>query len=858
MRTTSKRRAGTTRRLWAAAAALLWVLPMMTALANDVIAAENPPLELSPPPLDSDEDMVTLDFKDVELSVVIATIASMTKTNFIYDDRVRGRVTIVSPTAIPRSQAYAVFESVLQVKGFTTVQTPGGAMKVIPIRDAKESNIRTLQSNNPPPNRDSYLTQLIPLQYIDAESIVSTLQPLVSKDAAMAAYGPTNTVILTESASNIRRILSILESIDVENYRDELTVMRIQHADAGTLADQISEIYGAEVATTAAGGGTRAAARRTSASRRGGNPPTAAGSVSPLRQVRILTDDRTNSLIVLAARNQLEDIRELVHKLDVPIEGGGRIRVYYLKHANAEELAQTLSSLITGGGGSAAAAGALGGAQAQQLRTAVAGLDEGITITADPATNSLVIRASKEGYATAMAVIEKLDIQRPQVLVEALIMEVNVTDGEELGFNGIYRLVTDTYDVTVASATDSNTNQLVGTALGGPAGAAAAPFITNFLRNTLETDEVTGETSGTLIQGIIRASASETGRNIVAAPHILTSDNEEAEIRIGDNIPIISSRVESAQGQQLGLSTSVNVERQDIGVTLRVTPQITEGNTLRLDIYQEISAINEGLISVTGAAEDVGVPLSTRNIENTVVVSDGETIVVGGLISDNYADIVSKVPWFGDIPILGWLFKTTTKTLTKTNLLVFLTPHIIRNPQDLELETIRKREEFTESAGVEIGRIEEVRAHEAERKAEAEAAGEEYKPERSANPVRTAVLNHQARYPLERMRDIEQAQRDEQQRETAEAATQAARAAPRYFLQAAIYSDPDAAVSKLTELVDAGYDGNLVSGEVDGAVLYQVQLGPFENVEEAERVGMALRRSHGLEPSVMLAPPEEP
>ncbi|MBW2374027.1 MAG: SPOR domain-containing protein, partial [Deltaproteobacteria bacterium] len=183
--------------------------------------------------------------------------------------------------------------------------------------------------------------------------------------------------------------------------------------------------------------------------------------------------------------------------------------------------------------------------------------------------------------------------------------------------------------------------------------------------------------------------------------------------------------------------------------------------------------------------------------------------------------------------------------------------HIIRNPADLELETIRKREEFTESAGVEIGRIEEVRAHEAERKAEAEAAGEEYRPEKNANPVRTAVLNHQARYPLERMRNIERDQRRDEQQQTAEAAAQAARNAPRYLLQAAIFSDPDAAVSKLTDLVDAGYDGNLVSGEVGGVVLYEVQLGPFESLEAAERVAKTLRRSYGLKPTVMLLPPEE-
>jgi general secretion pathway protein D len=596
--------------------------------------------------------------------------------------------------------------------------------------------------------------------------------------------------------------------------------------------------------------------RRSRTTRRTSQPATATAGISPLRRVKILTDERTNSLIVLAGRTQLEDVRQLVRKLDVPVAGGGRIHVYYLNHANAEELAQTLNALVSGQPAPpAGGAGAVGGGQAQQLRAAVSALAEGITITADPATNSLVIQASQEGFAAAKAVIQKLDIQRPQVLVEALIMEVNVTNAEELGFNGVYRILQDPYDVTVASATDSQTNQLVGGAMGGPAGAAAAPFITNFIRDTLARDadgNVDTSEDGSLIQGIIRASASDSGRNIVAAPHILTSDNEEAEIRIGDNIPIISSRIESAAGQQVGLSTSVNVERQDIGVTLRVTPQITEGETLRLDIFQEISDINEGLINVTGAAEDVGVPLSTRNIENTVVVSDGETVVVGGLISDNYDDVVRKVPWLGDIPVLGWLFKTTEKQLQKTNLLVFLTPHIVRNPDDLELATIRKREEFTSSAGVELGRIEEVREKEAKRKAEAEAEGEDYVPEHNPNPVRTAVLKHQASYPLERMQEIERGQQETERERAAQA--EAAASAPAYFLQAAVFGEPEPAVAKVTELVDAGYESNLVTGEVGGILLYEVRVGPFTTLQDAQKVGDAIRRSHDLAPSVMVAP----
>ncbi|MCZ6707765.1 MAG: hypothetical protein O7A71_07455, partial [Chloroflexi bacterium] len=291
--------------------------------------------------------LVTLDFADVELSAVIETIAKMTRKNFIYDDRVRGRVTVVSPSPMTVDQAYAVFESVLQVKGFTTVMTPGGAIKVVPIREAKESSVETVQSSQRPPNRDRFVTRLIPLKFIDADSIVNTLKPLVSKDAAMAAYAPTNTVILTESSSNIRRLIAILESIDVETYKEELAVIGVEHADAATLAAQVSEIYGAQVATPAA---TTSSSRRRTSSRRSASPTPSAVSASRA-PVRILTDERTNSLLVLAARQQLEAVRRLVAKLDVPVTGGGRIHVYYLRNANAEERAPTLGGLSGGGGG---------------------------------------------------------------------------------------------------------------------------------------------------------------------------------------------------------------------------------------------------------------------------------------------------------------------------------------------------------------------------------------------------------------------------------------------------------------------------------------------------------------------------
>ncbi|HEY5657568.1 MAG TPA: type II secretion system secretin GspD, partial [Myxococcota bacterium] len=660
-------------------------------------------------------DLVTLDFDDVELSVVIDTIARMTNTNFIYDDRVRGRVTIVSPTPMLVDQAYAVFESVLQVKGFTTVTTPGGAVKVVPLREAKESSIETVQSSRRPPNRDRFVTRLIPLNYIDSESIVNTLKPLVSKDAAMAAYAPTNTVILTESASNIRRLIAILESIDVETYKEELAVINVKHADARTLAEQVSEIYGAEVTQTASTPTTR----RTSRRRTSGAEPTPSSGVGP--PVRILTDERTNSLLVLAPRQQLEEVRRLVAKLDIPVTGGGRIHVYYLNNANAEEMAQTLSGLV-GGGAARQPVTQAGSATTPAIRAAVAELAGGISVSADPATNALIIQASQEGFNTLVGVVEKLDIVRPQVLVEALIMEVDVTDARDLGVSALLRYINGDSEFIIASATDAAS--IVATGGLGGALPAAQPLIGRVVKNTTDPDSEGNPTSdGTVIEGIIRASATNGDANILSAPHILTSDNEQAEIRVGDNIPIISSRVESAAGQNVGLASSVNVERQDIGVTLRVTPQITEGETLRLEIFQEITDVNDALTQTTGSAENVGVALSKRQIENTVVVADGETVVIGGLIGDVFQDTVSKVPWLGDIPLLGWAFKSTSTSVVKKNLLVFLTPRIVRSAMDLEQETIRKREEFRERSGQALELSEDQLENEATRIAEAEAAG---------------------------------------------------------------------------------------------------------------------------------------
>ncbi len=793
-----------------------------------------------------EDDLVQLDFNDAELTTIIDAISKMTNRNFIYDERVRGKVTIKSPTPITKKQAYAVFESVLHVKGFTTVETPGGALKIIPVRDAKQSNIETAKSALAPPNTDRFVTRLIPLRYIDANSITATLKSLVSKDGSIEAYEPTNMVILTESASNIRRLLAIMEAIDIETYQDELAIFKIKHADAYTLAEQVSEIYGANVSTSSSS--------RSSSSRRSSRTTTSkssdkTGGASGHDKVRLMTDDRTNSVIVLAPRVQMQDVRKLIRRLDIPVSGGGRIHVYYLQHADAEELALTLNSLVSGSLPSPSKTARGGVSSPASLGAIVQELADGVKITADPATNALVIQASRQGFETISEVIAKLDIERPQVLIEALIMEVDVTDSENLGIAGLLQFINGDTEFSTVIAPSTIGAGLVG----GPAAAALAgglPLVQRFVLDTTDG----GTRDGHLIDTIIHAAAGDSGTNIIAAPHILTMDNEEAEIRIGQNIPIITNRIQSAGGvvgATGNLATSVNVERQDIGITLRVTPQITEGDSLRLEIYQEISSINVGLTAsgALGSAENVGVPLSKREIENVVVVRDGETVVIGGLISEDYQDTVSKIPFLGDIPIIGWAFKSSSRELRKINLLVFLTPHIIRTPEDLEFETIRKREEFADYSKGGLQWSDRERTVERKRQKAAKAAGEEYEP-LGDNPVRIAVLDHEARYPEERLAEIEAEQLATQAE--AEVARLADLHPPEFAVQALVGRDVDDAMNMLQALIDEGYDGTLVSNDIGGSVYFELQIGPFLTIRAAKRASELVRDVHGLEPSVVI------
>ena len=351
--------------------------------------------------------------------------------------------------------------------------------------------------------------------------------------------------------------------------------------------------------------------------------------------------------------------------------------------------------------------------------------------------------------------------------------------------------------------------------------------------------------NGKNLQLGITASKTTSDLNLASAAHILTSDNEEAAIRIGQNIPIVTGRTQAATGATDNLAQAVSVERQDVGVTLRVTPQISEGDTLRLKIFQELTEVAE--TSQAGSVEEVGVTLQSRKVENTVVVNDGETVAIGGLISEVFTDNVSGVPWLADIPFLGWLFKTKTKDLRKINLIVFLTPHIVRGAEDLEQNTIRKRLELEDATD------EEQRRH----FPELAKIDEERTRSRSFGAA-DQLVRHAERYPVERMRELEQKVAADRETRAEKARREAEAGIQRYLIQVGTFLDETDATEQLVNLIDAGYDGSLAASESSGRVVFTIQVGPFEDLWEAEQAAQTLDDAYGFESSVTLQKREAP
>ncbi len=647
------------------------------------------------------EEDVTLNFVDMELSEVITNISKITGKNFIWDKKVRGKVTIISPEGIPVEEAWEVFQAVMRFNGYQLVPVKGvrELYKIVRVQEAGGQTIPTYTEGLWSPRTESFVTRLLELQYIDAQSAAQVLNNLKSKEAKVLPYPPTNTLIVIESANNLNRLVRVLQQMDVPVKLPQVKIIKLNYAPAEKIASELSQIFSEEYLGALMGGDTGGASSRQGRSRR--SPRQQASSQQAGKALKIIPDTRTNSLIVIATEEIMGEVIRVIEELDVAVEGEEGIYVYYCRNASAEELASTLSSLAGGGKGGSqtgvravAAKAREGGEQgggrreaqpskgAAVSQLALGTLSGEVRVTADEATNSLVIVASRRDYAILRSVIEKLDVRRRQVFVEAVILEVELSRNDSFGTS-----------LSGAAAIDHEAAVFGSTALGGLNSLGILPALTTNGGSLGEAmpggfsvgalgKTVTLNVGGATLEvptfsALFNALVATNNVNVLSTPNLLTTDNEQAEIVVGQNVPIPTGSTVGSGG-----TTTVTIQRQNVGIKMKVTPQISESKTIRMVIFTEIS----GVVQTAVAGIDVntlGVTTSIKSAETTVVVDNHQTVVIGGLIENRKTRSTGKVPFLGDIPILGWLFKSRSGQNTKTNLVILLTPHIVRGAEDM-------------------------------------------------------------------------------------------------------------------------------------------------------------------------------
>ena len=610
----------------------------------------------------SDPDLVTLNFVNTDIEGVVKAISEITGKNFVLDPRVKGTVNIVSARPMSRALVYEVFLSALRLQGFAAIDDRG-IIKIVPESDAKLQASPTLGPQDRPRARgDQIQTQVFTLKYESAAQLVPILRPLIAPNNTITAYQSSNTLVITDYASNLQRIDKIIEAIDQPSGTDPI-VIPLRYASALEVAQTVNRLF-AEAALV----------------------PGAAGADTTQR-IMIVADTRSNSLLARSDNpSRLARLRSFVAMLDSPTGAGGNIHVVHLKNAEAVKVAETLRAIYLGetalaGPRAAATFGAPAMAAppgaspistplSPSLSVQAAAGSPGI-IQADAATNSIIINAPDAIYNSLRAALDKLDVRRAQVYVEALIAEITADKAAEFGIqwqnlSGLGKTSTQSFGGTNFGTAGQN---ILGIAA-SPASAGQGLNI-GVIKGTIT---IPGTSTQILnLALLVRALETDNNANILSTPTLLTLDNEEARIVIGQNVPFItgSYAVSAAATTPTPFQT---IERRDVGLTLRIKPQISEGGTVRLQIYQEVSSIQDS----TNVA---GVITNKRAVETTVLVDDGQIVVIGGLIQDTVKDGIEKVPVLGDIPVFGALFQYKTRSRTKTNLMVFLRPTVLRDAQ---------------------------------------------------------------------------------------------------------------------------------------------------------------------------------
>lgn len=608
----------------------------------------------TPPVLKRGE--VMFNFQDADVQAVVKTVSQMTGRNFLIDPRVKGKITIISAKPVSSGAAYQIFLSALKAQGFTAVPGPGGITKILPEGEGKQSAV---VSRKAPTGGDQLTTQVVVVQHGSATQMVPLLRPLMAPSGLLSVYAPANTLVITDYADNIRRLMQIIDRIDQQGSA-EVTIIPLEHASALDMAQLLSKL--ADNVTVQVGGAPQ--------------PPQQGGADA--NRLSIVPDLRTNSLLVRTDnQGRLNQMRSLIAKLDVPARVGGNTRVVYLKNAEAAKLAEILRGLMAG---EARAQAAATQAPGQPAQTAGAKVDAS-TIQADEASNALIISAPDAVYNNLRGVIEKLDVRRAQVYVEALIAEVRIDKASQFGFQ--WAGATPANGGAVGGVTNFplTGSGLVETAVGAATGVPpiGAGLSIAYIGETITLAD------GREIRGLgalVRALDEDNGANILSTPNILTLDNEEAKIIIGQDVPVLTGSYAQTGTTTVANTAGVNpfqtIQRKDIGVQLKIKPQISEGNGIKLQIIQEVSSIAR---AATGAKDLV---FNKRALETVVIVDDGHTVALGGLLDDQVQDNSQGVPFLSRIPLLGELFKYRERRKAKTNLMVFLRPIIVRGAREAQ------------------------------------------------------------------------------------------------------------------------------------------------------------------------------
>jgi len=586
---------------------------------------------------------ITPNFKDADITQIAEAVSAATGKNFIIDPRVRAQVTMLSSTPMTPAAFYEAFLSILQVYGFIAVPAGNNVIKILPDASARTIPAVDLPSREHP-NSDEIETQVVDVRNVSAAQLVPILRPMVPQYGHLAAYPAGNVLIITDHASNVDRMIRIIRRIDQVGNQD-VEVMPLSNAGAAEIVRVVNSLY------TGPAAGEGAA-------------------------VKVVADERSNSVLIGGDQSQRLRLRALIAHLDTPLQAGGDTRVRYLHYADAEKLAPKLKEQMTGI--AAAAAGAQGqGAAASSIQ---AQAEKGAMVWADPANNALVITAPAKLMRAMMEIIDKLDIRRPQVLVEAIIADIDFNKDAELGVNW-------------AAYSNAGTNVPAG-AFVAPVGGTSIVDLAGAVQNpaSVTTPLLQGTTigigriaaGGVNFAAMLRAIRSDTADNVIATPSAVTMDNQEAELKVAQEVPFITGQYTANNTAVVGgaVSPFQTIQREEVGTILKITPTISaEGNQVMLKISIESSSLG------TKPAGAVDLVTNKRTVSTTVLIEDGGIVVLGGLIEDDTSKSESRVPYLGNIPIIGLLFKTRSNTSTKNNLMIFLRPKILRDEGQAAYET---------------------------------------------------------------------------------------------------------------------------------------------------------------------------